>query len=222
MTCFLFSLWNLTHKSHQITLGPRKRKPLTENKNKCWDFSFFFFFWKLKKKVLKSWLWGVHWNRWKSAGAFYVWNILAFHFQCQAKEVWFLALLKWHGTMFCSVAKTPRPDWASMQAEMLWRPENWSKEQREEEAVNCPHSVNNILVLFCCACCRKQSDNTSKVKFLWEVVYNGSCAHICIWKAKNLEGTFQFRVAAANVLGLGEYSDTSEDIILGEGMYCTF
>uniref|UniRef100_A0A8C6JN91 Tyrosine-protein kinase receptor n=1 Tax=Melopsittacus undulatus TaxID=13146 RepID=A0A8C6JN91_MELUD len=63
---------------------------------------------------------------------------------------------------------------------------------------------------------RKQSDNTSKVKFLWEVVYNGSCASICMWKAKNLDGTFQFRVAAANVLGLGEYSDTSEDIILGE------
>uniref|UniRef100_A0A672TNW2 Tyrosine-protein kinase receptor n=1 Tax=Strigops habroptila TaxID=2489341 RepID=A0A672TNW2_STRHB len=63
---------------------------------------------------------------------------------------------------------------------------------------------------------RKQFDNTSKVKFLWEVVYNGSCASICMWKAKNLDGTFQFRVAAANVLGLGEYSDTSEDIILGE------
>ncbi|KAM9563851.1 proto-oncogene tyrosine-protein kinase ROS [Guaruba guarouba] len=63
---------------------------------------------------------------------------------------------------------------------------------------------------------RKHSDNTSKVKFLWKVVYNGSCAHICTWKAKNFDGTFQFRVAAANALGLGEYSDTSEDIILGE------
>ncbi|KFV95003.1 Proto-oncogene tyrosine-protein kinase ROS, partial [Fulmarus glacialis] len=63
---------------------------------------------------------------------------------------------------------------------------------------------------------RKQSDNTSKVKSLWEVVYNGSCASICTWKAKNVEGTFQFRAAAANVLGLGEYSDTSKDIILGE------
>ncbi|KAF1505047.1 Proto-oncogene tyrosine-protein kinase ROS, partial [Eudyptula minor novaehollandiae] len=61
---------------------------------------------------------------------------------------------------------------------------------------------------------RKQSDNTSKVKSLWEVVYNGSCASICTWKAKNLEGTFQFRVSAANALGVGEYSDTSEDIIL--------
>ncbi|XP_069707856.1 proto-oncogene tyrosine-protein kinase ROS [Phaenicophaeus curvirostris] len=63
---------------------------------------------------------------------------------------------------------------------------------------------------------RKQSDNTSKVKPLWELVYNGSCGSICIWEAKNLEGTFQFRAAAANVLGLGEYSDTSKDIILGE------
>ncbi|NXW02201.1 ROS1 kinase, partial [Fregetta grallaria] len=63
---------------------------------------------------------------------------------------------------------------------------------------------------------RKQSDNTSKVKSTWEVVYNGSCASICTWKAKNVEGTFQFRAAAANVLGLGEYSDTSKDIILGE------
>ncbi|NXL43142.1 ROS1 kinase, partial [Podilymbus podiceps] len=64
---------------------------------------------------------------------------------------------------------------------------------------------------------RKHSDNTSKVKSSWRVVYNGSCASICTWKAKNLEGTFQFRAAAANVLGLGEYSDTSKDIILGEG-----
>ncbi|NXP53439.1 ROS1 kinase, partial [Heliornis fulica] len=63
---------------------------------------------------------------------------------------------------------------------------------------------------------RKPAEKTSKVKSLWEVVYNGSCASICIWTAKNLEGTFQFRVAAANVLGLGEYSDTSKDIILGE------
>ncbi|XP_056199990.1 proto-oncogene tyrosine-protein kinase ROS [Falco biarmicus] len=63
---------------------------------------------------------------------------------------------------------------------------------------------------------RKQSDNTSKVKSSWEVVYNGSCASVCTWKAENLEGTFQFRAAAANVLGLGEYSDTSKDIILGE------
>ncbi|NWW75006.1 ROS1 kinase, partial [Climacteris rufus] len=63
---------------------------------------------------------------------------------------------------------------------------------------------------------RKQSGNTSKVKSMWEVVYNGSCGSICTWKAKNLEGTFQFRAAAANVLGLGKYSDISMDIILSE------
>lgn len=60
------------------------------------------------------------------------------------------------------------------------------------------------------------------MKSSWEVVYNGSCASICTWKAKNLEGTFRFRVAAANELGLGEYSGTSKDIILGKGMSCTF
>ncbi|KAF4796561.1 hypothetical protein TURU_082759 [Turdus rufiventris] len=63
---------------------------------------------------------------------------------------------------------------------------------------------------------RKQSGNSSDVKSMWEVVYNGSCGSICTWKAKNLEGTFQFRAAAANVLGLGEYSDISMDIILRE------
>ncbi|XP_071597197.1 proto-oncogene tyrosine-protein kinase ROS isoform X1 [Heliangelus exortis] len=63
---------------------------------------------------------------------------------------------------------------------------------------------------------RKKSGNISKVNSLWKVVYNGSCASICTWRAKNLEGTFQFRAAAANLLGLGEYSDTSKDIILGE------
>uniref|UniRef100_A0A8D2MBF9 Tyrosine-protein kinase receptor n=1 Tax=Zonotrichia albicollis TaxID=44394 RepID=A0A8D2MBF9_ZONAL len=68
---------------------------------------------------------------------------------------------------------------------------------------------------------RKQSGNSSNVKSTWEVVYNGSCGSICTWKAKNLEGTFQFRAAAANVLGLGEYSDVSMDIILSEGMSCT-
>ncbi|NXF04409.1 ROS1 kinase, partial [Smithornis capensis] len=68
---------------------------------------------------------------------------------------------------------------------------------------------------------RKQYGNTSKVKSSWEVVYNGSCGSVCTWKAKNLEGTFRFRAAAANVLGLGEYSDTSKDIILGEGTSST-
>ncbi|NWS95224.1 ROS1 kinase, partial [Mionectes macconnelli] len=68
---------------------------------------------------------------------------------------------------------------------------------------------------------RKQSGNTSKTKSLWEVVYNGSCGSICTWKAKNLEGTFQFRAAAANALGVGEYSDASKNIILGKGMSYT-
>ncbi|XP_015714246.1 proto-oncogene tyrosine-protein kinase ROS isoform X2 [Coturnix japonica] len=63
---------------------------------------------------------------------------------------------------------------------------------------------------------RKQSGNTNKVSSLWVVVYNGSCDSICTWKAKNLEGTFQFRAAAANMLGLGEYSDTSKDIVLAK------
>lgn len=63
---------------------------------------------------------------------------------------------------------------------------------------------------------RKQSGNTNKVKSLWVVVYNGSCDSICTWKAENLEGTFQFRAAAANMLGLGEYSDTSKDIVLAK------
>lgn len=88
------------------------------------------------------------------------------------------------------------------------------------EAVNFSDGIDDIPVL-CCACCRKQSGNSSDVKSMWEVVYNGSCGSICTWKAKNLEGTFQFRAAAANVLGLGEYSDISMDIILREGMSCT-
>ncbi|OXB76494.1 UNVERIFIED_CONTAM: hypothetical protein H355_014538 [Colinus virginianus] len=64
---------------------------------------------------------------------------------------------------------------------------------------------------------RKQTGNTNKVESLWVVVYNGSCDSICTWKAENLEGTFQFRAAAANMLGLGEYSDTSKDIVLSKG-----
>ncbi|XP_063245936.1 proto-oncogene tyrosine-protein kinase ROS isoform X3 [Prinia subflava] len=63
---------------------------------------------------------------------------------------------------------------------------------------------------------RKQSGNSSDMKSKWEVVFNSSCGSICTWKAKNLEGTFQFRAAAANVLGLGEYSDISVDIILSK------
>lgn len=131
-----------------------------------------------------------------------------------------IAEIAWYNFLLCSQNPTTSLSFHAGR-EMLWRPWNWS-EERGGEAVNCPCCVNDIPVLFCCARCRKQSDNTSKVKSLWEVVYNSSCASICTWKAKNLEGTFQFRVTAANVLGLGEYSDRSKDIILDAGMFCTF
>uniref|UniRef100_A0A8C8SKB0 Tyrosine-protein kinase receptor n=1 Tax=Pelusios castaneus TaxID=367368 RepID=A0A8C8SKB0_9SAUR len=61
---------------------------------------------------------------------------------------------------------------------------------------------------------RKGSHNTSEMKPSWEVVYNGSCTNMCTWKSKNLEGIYQFRAAAANMLGLGEYSGISDDIVL--------
>ncbi|KAM8952993.1 proto-oncogene tyrosine-protein kinase ROS [Pelodytes ibericus] len=48
----------------------------------------------------------------------------------------------------------------------------------------------------------------------WQVAYNGSCPNICLWKSTTLEGSFLFRVAAANILGIGNYSDISEIIIL--------
>lgn len=90
------------------------------------------------------------------------------------------------------------------------------------EVVNNTYCISNVPGLCHCACCRKQSGNTNKVKSLWVVVYNGSCDSICTWKAENLEGTFQFRAAAANMLGLGEYSDTSKDIVLAKGMSYIF
>ncbi|EMP38631.1 Proto-oncogene tyrosine-protein kinase ROS [Chelonia mydas] len=61
---------------------------------------------------------------------------------------------------------------------------------------------------------RKGSRNTSEMKPSWEVVYNGSCSNICTWKAKNLVGTYQFRAAAANMLGLGAYSGISDEVVL--------
>ncbi|XP_053316144.1 proto-oncogene tyrosine-protein kinase ROS [Spea bombifrons] len=61
---------------------------------------------------------------------------------------------------------------------------------------------------------RKVLDNKKGALTLWHVAYNGSCIDICIWKATTMEGTFQFRAAAANVLGLGDYSDVSESILL--------
>ncbi|KAM4694286.1 proto-oncogene tyrosine-protein kinase ROS [Discoglossus pictus] len=48
----------------------------------------------------------------------------------------------------------------------------------------------------------------------WHVAYNGSCIYICMWKAKGMEGTFHFRAVAANMLGLGNYSDTSASIVI--------
>ncbi|XP_056419568.1 proto-oncogene tyrosine-protein kinase ROS [Hyla sarda] len=48
----------------------------------------------------------------------------------------------------------------------------------------------------------------------WKLAYNGSCHDICIWKSKALDGTFYFRAAAANIIGLGNYSDTSNKIQL--------
>ncbi|KAM4771019.1 proto-oncogene tyrosine-protein kinase ROS [Rhinophrynus dorsalis] len=48
----------------------------------------------------------------------------------------------------------------------------------------------------------------------WKVAFNDSCNNICIWKSKTLDGTFQFRAVAANMLGLGAYSKISETIIL--------
>ncbi|XP_073532013.1 proto-oncogene tyrosine-protein kinase ROS isoform X2 [Phyllobates terribilis] len=49
---------------------------------------------------------------------------------------------------------------------------------------------------------------------LWKLAYNGSCGDICVWKSTALDGTFQFRAAAANMIGLGNDSDISEDILL--------
>ncbi|XP_072264904.1 proto-oncogene tyrosine-protein kinase ROS isoform X2 [Pyxicephalus adspersus] len=56
--------------------------------------------------------------------------------------------------------------------------------------------------------------NGAKVIESWILAYNGSCSNICIWKSKTLDGTYRFRAAAANLIGLGNYSDTSESILL--------
>ncbi|XP_006157931.1 proto-oncogene tyrosine-protein kinase ROS isoform X2 [Tupaia chinensis] len=68
---------------------------------------------------------------------------------------------------------------------------------------------------------RKGTSNDSKNQSLkWRMTFNSSCSSICIWKSNNLKGTFQFRVAAANNLGFGEYSDISENITLvGDGFW---
>ncbi|XP_077343180.1 proto-oncogene tyrosine-protein kinase ROS isoform X1 [Lithobates pipiens] len=54
----------------------------------------------------------------------------------------------------------------------------------------------------------------AKVTEPWMLAYNGSCSNICIWKSRTMSGTFQFRAVAANLIGLGDFSDTSENILL--------
>ncbi|XP_042795613.1 proto-oncogene tyrosine-protein kinase ROS isoform X2 [Panthera leo] len=62
---------------------------------------------------------------------------------------------------------------------------------------------------------RKGTSNDSQNQnLMWRMAYNGSCGSICTWKSKNLKGTFQFRVVAANNLGFGDYSGISENIML--------
>ncbi|KAM5284647.1 proto-oncogene tyrosine-protein kinase ROS isoform 2-T3 [Hipposideros larvatus] len=64
------------------------------------------------------------------------------------------------------------------------------------------------------------SNNSQDQNLMWTMAFNGSCGSICTWKSKNLKGTYQFRVVAANNLGFGEYSGVSEDIILaGDGFW---
>ncbi|XP_039101958.1 proto-oncogene tyrosine-protein kinase ROS [Hyaena hyaena] len=68
---------------------------------------------------------------------------------------------------------------------------------------------------------RKSTSNDSQNRnLMWKMAFNGSCSSICTWKSKNLKGTFQFRVVAANNLGFGDYSGVSENIILvGDGFW---
>ncbi|XP_058163307.1 proto-oncogene tyrosine-protein kinase ROS isoform X2 [Dasypus novemcinctus] len=67
---------------------------------------------------------------------------------------------------------------------------------------------------------RKGTSNDSKNSSLWwKTAFNGSCSSICTWKSKNLKGTFQFRVVAANNLGFGEHSGISDNIILAEDAF---
>ncbi|XP_070273639.1 proto-oncogene tyrosine-protein kinase ROS isoform X1 [Myotis yumanensis] len=68
---------------------------------------------------------------------------------------------------------------------------------------------------------RKGTSNDSlNQNLMWKMAFNGSCSSICTWKSKNLKGTFQFRVVAANDLGFGDYSGISENILLaGDGFW---
>uniref|UniRef100_G1LGZ2 Tyrosine-protein kinase receptor n=1 Tax=Ailuropoda melanoleuca TaxID=9646 RepID=G1LGZ2_AILME len=64
------------------------------------------------------------------------------------------------------------------------------------------------------------SNDSQNQNLKWKMAFNGSCSSICTWKSKNLKGTFQFRVVAANNLGFGDYSGISENIILvGDGFW---
>ncbi|KAI5193845.1 Proto-Oncogene Tyrosine-Protein Kinase Ros [Manis pentadactyla] len=64
------------------------------------------------------------------------------------------------------------------------------------------------------------SNDSQNQNLMWNMVFNGSCSSICTWKSKNLRGTFQFRLVAANNLGFGEYSGVSEYIIsVGDGVW---
>ncbi|XP_066227893.1 proto-oncogene tyrosine-protein kinase ROS isoform X2 [Saccopteryx leptura] len=64
------------------------------------------------------------------------------------------------------------------------------------------------------------SDDSLSQNLMWKRAFKGSCSSICTWKTKNLKGIFQFRVIAANNLGFGEYSGTSENILLtGDGFW---
>jgi proto-oncogene tyrosine-protein kinase ROS len=74
------------------------------------------------------------------------------------------------------------------------------------------------LFIYCFFCRKGISNDSQNQSSRWKVVFNGSCSSICTWRSKNLKGTFQFRAVAANEIGLGEYSEISEDITLVEGM----
>eukprot|EP00079_Xenopus_tropicalis_P035726 XP_017949497.1 PREDICTED: proto-oncogene tyrosine-protein kinase ROS [Xenopus tropicalis] len=60
---------------------------------------------------------------------------------------------------------------------------------------------------------RELHDDDNNESKPWLTAYNGSCPNICVWEAHEIKGTFEFRAAAANGIGLGEYSNTSESII---------
>ncbi|XP_022275120.1 proto-oncogene tyrosine-protein kinase ROS isoform X3 [Canis lupus familiaris] len=63
------------------------------------------------------------------------------------------------------------------------------------------------------------SNDSQNQNLMWKMAFNGSCSSICTWKSKNLKGTFQFRVIAANDLGFGDYSGISENIILAGDVF---